>query len=134
MKSFEMLNCKQRNLKRKGGVKEGFVTIINSSKNGRRILLSSKLTSELHIENSVHIGFLDNQLAIKACSPEEEGAFMLKKHGKKKILYSSEAVRRIVEQLRLDFKDRVSYTFYNVELDTYEDQIVAKFKKEESDN
>lgn len=119
--------------RRRNSKNPGIVTIVNCDKS-KRIELSTLLVSELHIENSIQIGFAGNVLVIRACDSMEKNAFILKKHGKKKVLYSSDAVRQIVEQLGLDFKNKVSLTFYDVELVTYENQTVAKFKTEESDD
>lgn len=97
---------------------EGYITIVNSKKNGKRIELLNKLTDVINFNDSVKIGFLENELVIVPTDANVElPIFKLKKVGTKMVIYSASLVQEIAEVLQLDFSKRVSYTISNAEND-----------------
>lgn len=97
---------------------EGYITIVNSKKNGKRIELLNKLTDVINFNDSVKIGFLENELVIVPTDANVElPIFKFKKVGTKKVIYSASLVQEIAEVLQLDFSKRVSYTISNAEID-----------------
>lgn len=115
------VETKQRKVRKKGGV----LTIICSEKNGKRILLSEQMKETLGIKDTVQLGFLDNSLVIGKFLSENATTLNVKTLGKKSVIYSTEAVRYIVSTLGLRFTDKVSYTFYDVQLEEWNDVLVA---------
>ncbi|WP_373249803.1 hypothetical protein [Mediterraneibacter gnavus] len=97
---------------------EGYITIVNSKKNGKRIELLNKLTDVINFNDSVKIGFLENELVIVPTDANVElPIFKFKKVGRKKVIYSASLVQEIAEVLQLDFSERVCYTISNAEID-----------------
>lgn len=97
---------------------EGYITIVNSKKNGKRIELLNKLTDVINFNDSVKIGFLENELVIVPTDANVElPIFKFKKVGTKKVIYSASLVQEIAKVLQLDFSERVSYTISNAEID-----------------
>lgn len=78
----------------------------------------NKLTDVINFNDSVKIGFLENELVIVPTDANVElPIFKFKKVGTKKVIYSASLVQEIAEVLQLDFSKRVSYTTSNAEID-----------------
>lgn len=102
----------------KNGKGEGYITIVNSKKNGKRIELLNRLTDIINFNDSIKVGFLGNEFVIVPTDAKIElPIFKLKKVGTKKVIYSACLVQEIAEVLQLDFSKRVSYTISNAEID-----------------
>lgn len=126
---FVPLGVTQRTTKR--AKEKGILTIVLSEKQGKRIQFSESLVKELHIANSVKLGFVKDALVVGIDLPGEDNLFHLKRLGKKKVLYSAPVVHRIAEHMHLDFSACVSYTFYDVEIEEHKNNLIAMFTKEE---
>lgn len=113
---------KEKVTSRKGGV----LTIVNSEKHGKRVVFSESFIETMELEDTVNIGFEGNRLLV-AQNVAEEGHYRLYKQGKKFVVYSAELVRTITELMRLDFTNKVSYTFFDVDVTEYKGHQVAVF-------
>lgn len=110
---------------------KGVLTVISSKKNGHRIIIPVDLAEELQLNGTVQMGFQENRLVLGKRLPNTEGAFVLKTLSKRKlVLYSTSAVKRIVDVMELDFSQKVSHTFYDLEMDEWEGNPIALFEKE----
>lgn len=95
----------------------GYLTIVNSEKNGKRLEVLMPLTEMLGIETEIKIGFYGTSIVISSASNSLKWPiFSLKTVGKKKVIYSASLVNEVTERLGLDFslndgqQKRVSYT------------------------
>ena len=131
-KNFQPLNVEKNGNKKHGG-RKGVLTLI-CSKNGKRLMISKELAETLDLVDTVKIGFINDQLVLGKQLPGESNLFSLKKQGEKLIIYSAEVVRLIAQTQKLFFENRVSFTWYEPEVDEYENSPVAIFKPEGGDN
>lgn len=116
-------NGKRQKVKsRKGGV----LTIVNSEKNGKRVVFSETFIETMELEDTVNMGFEGNRLLV-AKNVAEEGHYRLCKRGKKAVVYSAKLVGKITELMELDFSHRVSYTFFDVDVTEFQGHQVAVF-------
>lgn len=92
----------------------GYLTIVNTSKNGSRAALSKKLTEELGIEedlSEINVGFTDEGVVLGQSQSFGE-SFNLKKQGAKHVVYSKGLVEEITAKFGLDFSgSTTSLTF-----------------------
>lgn len=110
--------------------KKGVLTLISSKKNGYRILIPAMLAKELQLVDEIQIGFVNQSLLIGRCLPKTKNSFPLRRlKNVKFVVYSKSVVKEIADKLDLDFTDKVSFTFYNVELDEWKGNPVAKISK-----
>lgn len=118
--------------KKKGGGKKGALTMICSKKNGKRLLLSAEVVETLDLgdERIVRMGFKGKKLVMSKKLPGESNYFSLKKSGKKFAIYSAEAVNEISRVQQLLFDDRVSFTWYEPEVDELDGVPVVLFAPE----
>lgn len=114
---------------KKGG-RKGSLTIICSLKNGKRLMISEELANTLQLTDSVKIGFINDTLVLGKHLPGEHNTFMLKKLGKKYVIYSSELIMTIAEKQKISFENKVSYTWYKPIVDEYENIPVVLFESE----
>ena len=118
--------------KKKGGGKKSALTMICSKKNGKRLLLSAEVVETLDLgdERIVRMGFKGKKLVMSKKLPGESNYFSLKKSGKKFAIYSAEAVNEISRVQQLLFDDRVSFTWYEPEVDELDGVPVVLFAPE----
>lgn len=129
-RKFRPLNTENGSgVKRKKG---GILTIVCSPKNGKRLMLSSKLVEMLEIgeEASVQIGFVEKNLVLGKKLPGDKNTYRLYRQGKKYVIYSAEVVQEISRVQGIAFETRVSYTWTDVKFDDYEGDPVAFFEPE----
>lgn len=124
--------CIKQNNKNYNGKKGGILTAI-LSKNGKRLMLSPYLAEVLKLDGTVQIGFEDKSILLGKHLSDKCSDFKLKMVGKKKVLYSANAVETIASRLELDFTQGCSYTFYDVKLEEDGEYTIARFSKEADD-
>lgn len=100
---------------RKAMSKAGVLTIVNSKKNGKRVILSKELMQELDEPKEVQISYGSDAIAIGSNIFGNDNYFTLKPQKTKSVIYSSELVNEITELYDLKFGDIVSQTFYQVQ-------------------
>lgn len=103
----------------------GVLSIISSKRNGKRIVLSEKIMTELDNPENVQFAFDSSTIAVAECLPDNDKSFNIKISGKKGIVYAANLVDEVAEELQLDFSDKTSITFYDAEYDNHEEWPVA---------
>jgi len=110
---------------------KGVFSIVNALKRGKRISISNEVHDMIGAPASIQVAFRGNSLILsKQLSPnkKESGYFLLKPQGKSQMCYCTELVREISKRYSLDFSDRVSITFYDVEYETIDKNLAAVIK------
>lgn len=97
----------------KTSTEAGVISVINS-KSCKRIVLSSEVIYKLNNPNTISISFSDDSLAIAERLPNNDNLLKLRSSGKKGVIYSSGLVSEISDKYGLDFSNRTSITFLEV--------------------
>lgn len=97
----------------KTSTEAGVMSVINAE-NSKRMTLSSDVIYKLNNPNTISISFSDDSLAIAERLPNNDNLLKLRSSGKKGVIYSSGLVSEITEKYSLDFSNRVSITFSEV--------------------
>ena len=105
----------------------GVISVIFSSKNGRRVTFPDSVLARLNNPSSLSFGFDGNRLVVGEKNEKLSDEFPVKIQGRKRIIYSASLVQEISKEFNLDFSGRVSLTFHQVEYITHKDQILAYF-------
>ena len=114
-----------------GTRKKGLLTLINSRKNGKRLVLSQQLIEMLELpDDNIQLGFMKKVLVLGRKLPKVESSFKLKYQGKKAIIYSTEIVHEITEHQEIDFTSRVSHTWYKPIVEEFEGNPIIMFEVE----
>lgn len=98
----------------KTSTEAGVMSVINS-KNSRRITLDKDLMSELSNPEMISISFSDDSIAIAEKLPNNDNLLKVRKSGGKGVIYSAGLVSEITNKYMLDFSNRTSITFSDVE-------------------
>ena len=91
----------------------GAMSVINS-KNGKRVPFSKDVMNELNNPESVSISFSDESLAVAERLPNNNNQLKVKNIGNKGVIYSAGLVSEITDKYGLDFSNRTSITFSEV--------------------
>ena len=102
----------------------GAISLINT-KSGKRLIMAKVLIRKLNNPNKIVIGLSKNKLAIGEKLPANENYFTVKDYKGKGVIYSADLVKEISEKFKLDFSDRTTITFEEVEYIEFEDTTVA---------
>lgn len=115
MQEYDLGNFKASTSKTisKISTEAGVMSVINS-KSCKRIVLSSEVIYKINNPNTISISFSDDSLAIAERLPNNDNLLKLKSSGKKGVIYSSRLVLEITDNYGLDFSNRVSITFSEV--------------------
>ena len=103
---------------------EGVISIV-SNKSCKRVIMSKKLIEKLRKPKEVVISYSDEEIVIGTKLPNNLNYFSVKYVGNKGVIYSSELVKEIEARYGLDFSNRTSITFSEVEYAKYEVYKVA---------
>lgn len=106
----------------------GMATIVNSNKNGKRITFAKKLLEKLGISETVDVSITRNGIVIGSKIPENAETFTLRTSGSKGVIYSYSLAEEISAVFELDFSERVSMTFTEVEFINDGDYFYAEIK------
>lgn len=90
----------------------GVISIINSQKNGKRLIISSDLMERLNQPAKVKVAFHEGTLAMSEQLPTNGHAFVVKKSKRKGNVYAAALIDEITKEFGLDFNNHVSITFY----------------------
>ncbi|HAT4290000.1 TPA: hypothetical protein I9061_002535 [Clostridium perfringens] len=104
--------------------KEGVISIV-SNKSCKRVSISKKLLEELRNPKEVVISYSNDKIVIGTTLPNNSNYFNVKYVRNKGMIYSSELVKEIEAIYGLDFSNRTSITFSEVEYAKYEVYKVA---------
>lgn len=94
--------------------KAGAISIINA-KTGNRITIAKECYSAIGNPSKVQFALNDNSLIVGEKVLENNNDFNVKESNGKAIIYSSALVKEITESFSLDFSNRTSLTFSDVE-------------------
>lgn len=98
----------------KTSTEAGVASVINS-KNSKRITLDKDVMSKLSNPEMISISFSDDSMAIAEKLPNNDNLLKVRRSGGKGVIYSSGLVLEITNKYRLDFSNRTSITFSDVE-------------------
>lgn len=100
----------------------GFLTVVNSRRNGKRIEIRKEIVEKLGILDEVAVAYNDESAIIFVPTTEEKvKTFMVKQSGGKSIVYSTQLVEEITKFFELDFTSTVCHTFVDGEYESYEE-------------
>lgn len=102
----------------------GVLSIINA-KTGKRIIISNEIMEILNNPSKVVMSFTEDKIAIGENLPNNDNYFNVKRMKSKGVIYSAGIVKEITEIYELDFSNKTSITFFDVEYAKYEDNVVA---------
>lgn len=130
--ALEKINLEKPIITREGGV----ITIVNTSKNGKRIHLSRRLVEELSLVNTCHIGVTNDSLVISNEEIENSMEVFVRKMGKKSVVYSSSFIDFITKKFKLNFNSKSCITFKDFEKVEIEKTkaFIIKIRSEEDEN
>jgi len=92
----------------------GVMSVVNS-KQSKRVMLSRELMDKLNNPAMVAISFSEECVAIGERLPNNNNQLIIKPRGKKGAIYSAGIVSEITDKYGLDFNNRTSITFSEVE-------------------
>lgn len=102
----------------------GAMSIINA-KTGKRIIVSREVMEKLNNPERVVMSFAVNKIAIGEQLPNNDNYIKIKALKSKGVIYSAGIVKEITDIYELDFSNKTSITFLDVEYVKYEDNVVA---------
>ena len=102
----------------------GIMSIVNA-KTGKRIVFARTLLNTLNNPEKVFISFSNNKLAIAERLPENNNSFTLRYNNRKATIYSTDLIMEMINIFSLDFSDKTTITFTEVEYIECEGTTVA---------
>ena len=109
---------------KKGIAEAGVMSIINS-KTGKRIIVSNEIMEKLNKPERVVMSFSEDKIAIGEQLPNNYNYINIKVLKSKGVIYSAGIVKEITDLYKLDFSNKTSITFLDVEYVKYEENVVA---------
>lgn len=102
----------------------GAMSVINS-KTGKRIIVSREIMEKLNNPERIVMSFSGDRIAIGEQLPNNDNYINIKVLKSKGVIYSAGIVKEITDIYKLDFSNKTSITFFDVEYVKYEDNVVA---------
>ena len=103
------------------------MSIINS-KTGKRIIVSREIMEKLNKPERIVMSFSEDKIAIGEQLPNNYNYINIKVLKSKGVIYSAGIVKEITDLYKLDFSNKTSITFFDVEYVKYEENVVAIIK------
>lgn len=100
--------------KAKASTEAGVITIINSKKNGKRIILAKELVQKIKANGAINIVLANDAIVIASADAAIGNEFPFKVSGNKVIIYATDLINEITDHYDLDFSNCVSKTFHRV--------------------
>lgn len=133
MKNFQSISAPRTSAKLRKNNKKGRVTIVYKQNSSRCVLIDTELVETLGLKDIVKIAFAKKEkkllLGSKIPGIKHEGYILRNRNAKerciKKVIYSTQLVKEIIDVLQLDFAEKTSDTLYDLELINEEDNIIA---------
>lgn len=99
--------------KSKSGVSagKGYLTLVNSTQNGKRIEIRKEIAEKLALSKFLSIVYTDDSALFFRTDTEGEGVFRIKKNGERFVVYSYELVAELSAFFKIDFSSGVCHTF-----------------------
>ena len=98
---------------------------IVSAKTGKRIVISKEIMEKLNKPERIVMSFAEDKIAIGEQLPNNDNYINIKVLKSKGVVYSSGIVKEITDLYELDFSNKTSITFLDVEYVKYEENVVA---------
>lgn len=105
----------------------GAMSVINS-KTGKRIIVSREIMEKLNNPERIVMSFSGDRIAIGEQLPNNDNYINIKVLKSKGVIYSAGIVKEITDLYKLDFSNKTSITFFDVEYVKYEENVVAIIK------
>ena len=102
----------------------GAMSVINS-KTGKRIIVSREIMEKLNKPERIVMSFSEDKIAIGEQLPNNYNYINIKVLKSKGVIYSAGIVKEITDLYKLDFSNKTSITFFDVEYVKYEENVVA---------
>ncbi|EKQ55895.1 MULTISPECIES: hypothetical protein [unclassified Clostridium] len=120
--------CSAKNIIRATSNKGGFSVV--KAQSGNRATIAKQGYEHLGKPNTLQFAFSDTSVIIGANLPNNDNDFNVKDSNGKAIVYSTPLVTEIAEAFELDFSNRTSMTFGDIQYTTSEDSpvIIVKIK------
>ncbi|MBN7575381.1 hypothetical protein C1H57_08165 [Clostridium sp. 2-1] len=109
----------------------GYLTVINSKKNGKRVTVAGKVMEHLNFPDKLEFSYYKNEKILisqefSATADVAQHAVRREKEGKKGIIYSYDLVEEITNRFNLDFSGKTtSITFRKLEFAENNGKLVA---------
>lgn len=110
---------------RNNGIAEAGVMSIVNAKTVKRIVISRGIMEKLNKPEKIVMSFAEDKIAIGEQLPNNDNYINIKVLKSKGVIYSSGIVKEITDFYKLDFDNKTSITFFDVEYVKYEDNVVA---------
>lgn len=91
------------------------LSIVNTEGHGKRIALSVAIRKNIGSPDEVQIAFNDRGMFLGEYFPGIDNSFTLRKSGNKSVIYSKELVEEVTKLFDLDFTNRTTISFYEVQ-------------------
>lgn len=108
----------------RSNLKAGVMSLVNSDC-GKRVTLSKDLMNKLNNPTKVAISFSEEYIAVGETLPNNNNELTIKLSGKKGVIYSAGIVSEITNKYGLDFNNRTSITFYEVDYIEVNESTIA---------
>lgn len=105
----------------------GVMSIVNSNC-GKRVTLSAELMDRLNNPYKISMSFSEEYIAVGTLLPNNNNQLTIKASGKKGVIYSAGIVSEITDKYSLDFNNRTSITFSEVDYIEVNGSIIAMIK------
>lgn len=92
----------------------GGVSVVNA-KTGKRVTISKPILDYINVDDKIQFAFSDNEIAVGKELPNNDNYFTTKISKSKGNVYSTGLVLEITELYDLDFKDKTSITFDDIQ-------------------
>ena len=122
LENFKASKSQQKSITR---TNQGVVTIINTEKNGKRIVFPKVVMDKLGNPPKILISCSNKAIAVGERLPDNQNFLSIKYSRTKGTIYSAGTVNELTEMYQLDFSNRTSITFSEVKYTTYENHKVA---------
>lgn len=98
----------------RSNLRAGVISIVNSNC-GKRVTLSKELMDKLNNPTKVAMSFSEESIAVGITLPNNNNQLTIKPSGKKGVIYSAGIVSEITTKYGLDFNNRTSINFSEVD-------------------
>lgn len=93
----------------------GAMSIIRSAGNGKRITFPLSVLEKLGSPETLQVGFDSSGIMLSEKHPRLKGKFVIKQQGARGIIYSAPLVEELIRHFQLEFHEKVSMTFVDIE-------------------
>lgn len=121
---LDLFKPSESKIRNKGIAEAGVMSVVNA-KTGKRIVISKEIMEKLNKPERIVVSFAEDKIAIGEQLPNNDNYINIKVLKSKGVVYSSGIVKEITDFYKLDFSNKTSITFFDVEYVKYEDNVVA---------